>query len=285
MLRVAEERSRRGLTQEELADLAGIDRTHVGLLERRQRRPSLAVALKITEALGFSLPALLQDVMEGAPASAPAGPPAAPRRAQREFCRNEAALQAMTGLTCVMLCDAITSCYETLDHIDEQLIAKGSPPLSAVVELANLSSMVGNILGAAIANKSEGLYARNGPHKYPDLLPLKPPARELELKIALETNYPKGHLPKPGAHVFFRYVLGDRDGGYSRDRRGDTVWIWEAKIGDLTDKDFSISNTPGDSGKTAVVKTAVFHALPLVYFNQAQLPYKCGAEKPYRGFN
>lgn len=33
------------------------------------------------------------------------------------------------------------------------------------------------------------------------------------------------------------------------------VWIWEARMGFLNEDDFSISNTPGDPERTAVIKT------------------------------
>lgn len=41
----------------------------------------------------------------------------------------------------------------------------------------------------------------------------------------------------------------------------------------LTIADFDLSNTEGDSGKTAVVKTTSFDAMTLVYFNPALMPY------------
>jgi hypothetical protein len=160
-----------------------------------------------------------------------------------------------------------------------------SPPLAAIVELANLSSMLGNILGAAIADSSHGLYKRNGPHKFPDLLPLKPPACDLEIKVALESNRPKGHLPKPGMYLSVRYVLGDHEGRHEIGKRGDTIWIWEMKVGELKPGDFNESNTPGDSGKTAVVRTTVFHAMDVVFLDERFIPHKPRKGKLYPGHN
>ena len=84
----------------------------------------------------------------------------------------------------------------------------------------------------------------------------------------------------------YRYVLGDRMGNYKRGKesRGDTVWIWEVKVGRVREEDFDISNTDGDSGKTAVLKTKVFNAMALVYFDDAYCPFarKGGT---YPGFN
>ena len=137
--------------------------------------------------------------------------------------------------------------------------------------------MLGNIIGGTIAEASDNLYERNKPHHYPDLLPLDPTkgAVDLELKMALEKNRPKGHLPKAGTYISFRYILGNKDGSYTKgkDNRGDTVWIWEVKVGQIKEEDFDLSNTEGDSGKTAVIKTKVFNEMPLVYFDEKYCPY------------
>lgn len=146
--------------------------------------------------------------------------------------------------------------------------------------------MIGNLVGGCIASESDGLYKRNRPHSYPDLLALKKPAKPLELKVALETNKPKGHLPKPGRYITFRYVLGDRFGNYIRgkDKRGTTVWFWEARIGQVKVEDFSCSNTEGDSGKTAVIRTDVFNTMQLVFFDPKFCPHPL-RNGTYPGYN
>jgi transcriptional regulator with XRE-family HTH domain len=53
-----EMRRRRGLSQEELALGAGLDRTYPSLLERGQRQPTLAVLLAVARVLEIS-PAVL----------------------------------------------------------------------------------------------------------------------------------------------------------------------------------------------------------------------------------
>jgi hypothetical protein len=171
---------------------------------------------------------------------------------------------------------ALLSAYEILDLIDEQLLARGADPLSQTVELANLSSMLGNLLGAGLADASNGRYKRNRPHAYPDLLPESFGLLAIEIKTALETNKPKGHLPKPGFYVTFRYVFGDRDENFviGKEHRGDTVWIWECRVGDLAEEDFDLSNTPGDSGKTAVIRTESFKRMSRVLYVPSLLPYK-----------
>jgi transcriptional regulator with XRE-family HTH domain len=279
-----------GLTLEQLADKADVHRTTVGLLERGERTPSVAVASQLSMALGYSLSDLLAKselIAEGKLSEADAFREERARQAVDESkLRNQDAFEAFTGMPAASLLTAIQGTYHTLDMIDDQLVSRGSPPIAGLVELANLSSMVGNLVGGCIADASDGLYVRNRPHAYPDLLPLRAPAEPLELKVALETNKPKGHLPKPGRYITFRYVLGDRFGQFARgkDTRGRTVWFWEARIGVIGEDDFSISNTDGDSGKTAVVKTEVFNAMALVFFDEAFCPHPM-RNGTYPGFN
>lgn len=101
---------------------------------------------------------------------------------------------------------------QCLDGIDKTLIDADVFPLSQTVELANLSSMIGNIFSSSIAQHSDGVFQRNGPHKYPDLLSTKENVPHIEIKMALETNKPKGHLAKEGQYLTCRYVLCNGDG-------------------------------------------------------------------------
>ena len=48
-------RTTRGLSQERLAQLSGLDRTYVSGIERGERNPSLTNLLKLSETLGISL--------------------------------------------------------------------------------------------------------------------------------------------------------------------------------------------------------------------------------------
>lgn len=283
-------REQRGITIEQLADLTGVHRTTIGLLERNERSPSLQIASQIANALQIPLSELIQEAELVKAGKANAQQIAVfhqMRKPSRNYIRNENKLMETIGIDSNVLLGAIDSCYQTLDTIDEQLVAKGSLPIAHLVELANLSSMVGNMLGGGIADCSNGLYIRNRPHAFPDLLPQIPPAVNLELKMALETNKPKGHLPKAGTYITFRYILGDKYGNYVRgkENRGDTVWIWEVKVGTVSENDFSCSNTAGDSGKTAVIKTEVHNNMHLVYYVPEHLAYAHKADRRYVGFN
>lgn len=48
------ERTKRGIAQESLANLAQVERSHVGKIERGEHMPTLAAAFKLAAALGMS---------------------------------------------------------------------------------------------------------------------------------------------------------------------------------------------------------------------------------------
>jgi len=272
---LADARARQGLSMEALAERAGLNRTYVGLLERGKRQPTVVAALALANALGLSLADLLLRAEavqeEGTPERVELIPAPQRRLANREAIESDADLRAATGLTGDVILAALDATYHTLDLLDRQLVENGMVPFSGLVELANLSSMIGNIFGGAIARNSGGLYERSGPHKYQDLRSTQD-GEHIEIKTALESNKPKGHLSKAGHYLTLRYVLGGSDGAYVRKERGDVVYVWEVRFGYLNRGDFGESNTPGDSGKTAVVKTDLLRNLERVYFDAEYFP-------------
>lgn len=54
-----------GISQEELADRAGLHRTYIGMVERAERSISLQNAKKIADALNVTLDILLNNGKEG----------------------------------------------------------------------------------------------------------------------------------------------------------------------------------------------------------------------------
>ena len=55
-------RDRKGISQEDLAEAAGLDRSFVSLVERGIQTPNVVVLLKISEVLGVSASALIGEV-------------------------------------------------------------------------------------------------------------------------------------------------------------------------------------------------------------------------------
>ncbi|MFE4468686.1 helix-turn-helix domain-containing protein [Leifsonia sp. NPDC056824] len=272
---IARLRREAGLTLEDLADIAGLHRTSLGLIERGERGLTIESAAKLAKALDLSLGALIalaEAREEGVSSNETA---LSPRRLSSSVGRNADELFELTGLDIAAIRSAVEYTYDTLDLIDAELVARGSAPMSGLVELANLSSMIGNLVGAGIAEASAGLYLRNRPHAFPDLVPQRDDLPDLEVKTALESNTPKGHLPKPGVYLTFRYALGGPNGEYEKGtkNRGRTAWIWEVRVGRLEIEDFALSDTKGDSGKTAVIKNASFKAMSPVLFDARFFPY------------
>lgn len=62
-------RGEAGLGQEKFADRAGLHRTHVSLLERGKRNPTLEVIKKIADALETTMASLMEELEADAPAS------------------------------------------------------------------------------------------------------------------------------------------------------------------------------------------------------------------------
>ncbi len=59
--RLREIRHKKGLSQEELAELAGIDRTYVGGVERGERNLSILSVKRFSDALGINVSNLFDD--------------------------------------------------------------------------------------------------------------------------------------------------------------------------------------------------------------------------------
>uniref|UniRef100_A0A8R1ICJ1 HTH cro/C1-type domain-containing protein n=1 Tax=Caenorhabditis japonica TaxID=281687 RepID=A0A8R1ICJ1_CAEJA len=194
-------RKEANLTLEDLADRAGLHRTSLGLVERGERGLTLDSAARIAGAFDLSFGALVTLAEAGAEGIKPHETALSPRRLSVSVTQNDDKLRALTGLGAHTIKEAVEHAYDTLDLIDAELLAKGSEPISGLVELANLSSMIGNLVGAGLANASEGRYIRNRPHAFPDLVPQRTGLPDLEIKLALETNSPKGHLPKSGVYL------------------------------------------------------------------------------------
>jgi hypothetical protein len=191
---------------------------------------------------------------------------------EKNFINHEA---IQHGLTSNMLSAGIEYVYKTIDIIDEKLLEAGSPRISRLVELANLSTIIGNLFNLGIIKASGCAFEQAGPHKYQDLRATEQNinGKNIEIKVALEDNKPKGHLPKIGHYLTCRYVLGDVDGKYTIGMRGEIVWIWELRLGYLEEHHFNVSNTAGDSGKTAVVNQKGLDQLKIIYFDSLYCPY------------
>jgi hypothetical protein len=178
------------------------------------------------------------------------------------------------GVPAPILVKAVEELYDVLDTLDEAMQKKGMMPLSANVELATYSAIIGNTFAASLASLLDTRFLKNNPHKFPDLISLDETYHPIEIKVALEKNSPKGHLVKPGYYFTCRYVLCDCDGKFSLRKRGTRAYIWELRCGLLTESHFGASDTLGDSGKTAWVNELGMAELQVVFFDKGRAPYK-----------
>lgn len=62
--KIREARKNKGLTQEKLAEIAGIGVMYLGEIERGQKMPSLKILCKVIEALDVSADYLLRDFVQ-----------------------------------------------------------------------------------------------------------------------------------------------------------------------------------------------------------------------------
>ena len=262
---LAEARRSRHLTQAAVAARLGKPQSYVSKYERGERRLDVVEFIDVAGALDVDPLSLVKELLVSSRSES--------GRARPMPLSPLCAGVLSGGLSEDMISDALERVYEVLAMIDDRLMEQVDLRLSEIVELANLSSMLGNIFASSIVNLSGGVFERAGPHKYQDLRATAPDSENIEVKVALERNRPKGHLAKEGHYLVLRYVLGDGEGRFTRGTRGDVVWIWEVRFGELEEDDFSLSDTPGDSGKTAVVTTDGMKKLRRVYFEERFCPY------------
>lgn len=173
------------------------------------------------------------------------------------------------GLSCDVIYKGIDYTYKTLGKIESALSGSMLPE---IIELSNLSSMIGNFFALGIVKNSKN-FVRSGSHQYQDLRSKNKKYKNIEIKMSLEKNKPKAHLPKEGYYLTCRYVLGNEDGTYTLGKRGSFIWIYEIRFGYLRKKHFNVSNTKNDSGKTAVVNSEGMKKLTPVFYNENHSPY------------
>lgn len=176
---------------------------------------------------------------------------------------------AKNGLSCDVIHKGISYTYKTLGKIETALEDSKVPQ---IFELSNLSSIIGNFLAIGIVKNSKN-FDKSGSHQYQDLRSKNKRYKNIEIKMSLEKNRPKAHLPKEGYYLTCRYVLGNPDGTYTQGKRGNFIWIYEIRFGYLNKKHFNISNTKNDSGKTAVVNSEGMKKLIPVFYNKNHSPW------------
>jgi DNA-binding XRE family transcriptional regulator len=133
-------RTKVGLSQEDLAEKAGFSRSYYTEIETGKRNVSLLNLNRLADALNVELTDLLM--------SQPAQQAAQTRVPVASGFINGSVLEA-AGLTAEMVQGGIAYSYRILDAIDQTLLSSNTTRIAKMVELANLSSMLGNISNTA----------------------------------------------------------------------------------------------------------------------------------------
>lgn len=259
--RVRELREIHGGSLEEVAEEAGIHRTMLGKIERGEREPSVSIAMNIADALNVTITELTN--------------PESFRTPEDDYIIGDADILNELPIDGSAILMGVEQAYENLDTIDFALQRRGLEPLAEQFdEYAALSTVIGEFFASGVAEASEGLYDVNA-GDFPDLISTgkQSDVPGIEVKMAMETNQPKGHLPKPGMYVVVRYVLAGRDKSYERGQRKDTAWIWEVRMGLMKEDQFNKSDTEGDSGKTATFSAEALWNFDCVYLDPELIPY------------
>jgi transcriptional regulator with XRE-family HTH domain len=259
--RIKELRELHESSLEEISEKADIHRTTLGKIERGEREPSVSIAVRIADALDVTITELVN--------------PESFRTPKEEYVIEDADIYDEVPFDSSAILLGIERAYENLDTIDFAFKRRGVEPLAEQFdEYSALSTVIGEFFASGVAEASDGLYEVNAGN-FPDLISTgkQSGVPGIEIKVAMENNMPKGHLPKPGMYVTLRYVLADREGNYERGTRKDTAWIWEVRMGEMEPDQFNKSDTEGDSGKTATFSADALWGFDCVYLNPEMMPY------------
>lgn len=150
-----------GLSQEDLAAKADLDRTYVSQLERGLKSPTLTSLEKLAGCLGIEAQALLRERRIGT----------GPRIPEDYTVRQVDRVAVARGgdrleVPSLSLTSAINAAHEMIDDMYAVDL-----DIAAILGMRNLSAFIGELVATAILKAADGLFERN-PHQdgYPDLL-------------------------------------------------------------------------------------------------------------------
>ncbi len=153
-------RERADVSQEELAAVAGLDRTYISQLERGLKSPTLTTLEKLASRLDVKPEHLLQVPRGGGP-----------RFPHDYHVREQVQISVSRGPVHGKLpAETITRAVNVAHGFIDDLYA-GDLDVAAILGLRNLSAFIGELLAAAMVQVADG-YLKANPHQdgYPDLL-------------------------------------------------------------------------------------------------------------------
>ena len=190
-----------GLSQEKVADKAGISYQYLSAIENGKENFTIGVLDTLAQVLGTDVSALVQRAFSS-PDSIPVVNPA--------FFLNGTALPP--GLTIKHLTAALNETHKVIRLINETLKKVSGRPLSAYIQKNNFSGIISNILCDSFSRLTP--YRHNHDQRYPDLICKDTqPETGLEVKTTIRAN--KGgesHNGHSGWHIIACYELDETTG-------------------------------------------------------------------------
>ena len=190
-----------GLSQEKIAEKAGITYQYLSAVENGKENFTVGVLETLAQALGTDIPALIQLAFSNAVALPIVNPC---------YFRNSEALPP--DLTIEHLASALNETHKVIRLINETLRKVSDRPLSAYIQRNNFSGIVSNILCDSFSRLTP--YRHNHDQRYPDLICKETsPATGLEVKSTVRAN--KGgesHNGHSGWHVIACFSLDEKSG-------------------------------------------------------------------------
>lgn len=185
-----------GLSQEKVAEKAGISYQYLSAVENGKANFTVGVLETLALVLGTDVPALIQQAFS-ASVAVPVVNPA--------YFMNEVALPPC--LTTEHLAAALNETHKVIRLINETLTRVSGRPLSAYIQRNNFSGIVSNILCDSFSRLTP--YRHNHEQRYPDLLCKESRGETgLEVKTTIRPN--KGgesHNGHSGWHIIACYAL------------------------------------------------------------------------------
>lgn len=215
-----------GMSQEDLASAAELDRTYVSQLERGLKSPTLTSLQKLAACLGVEAQHLLRE---------PCGmnsPRVPTDYTMREVdyivvARGNDRVQIPT----TVLTSAINVAHALIDDMyDTEL------DVATILGLRNLSAFIGELVAAAVAKTGGDLFEPN-PHQdgYPDLLLMDPVGKKAWARLQKQRNEKKPFSPFVTGGIEVKATCGSiPTPAICRQRGIDRPALGDARIGCMT---------------------------------------------------
>jgi transcriptional regulator with XRE-family HTH domain len=192
--------SREGLrlSQEKLAENAGITYQYLSALENGKENFSVGVLESLAHSLGTSFVALVTQAFNPTPAPPP--------KVHPHFFVKGAPLPP--GLTVQHLENALNETQAVIRLINVSLMQVTNRPLSAYIQRNNFSGIVSNVLCDSFSRLTP--YKHNHDQRYPDLIRVAPRGRKVGLEVKSTIKPGKGgesHNGHSGWHIVACFLL------------------------------------------------------------------------------